>query len=50
MTGSMILAIDTATQYASLALYASAGIVAEEYWFSGRNHTDEVAARIDQML
>lgn len=50
MTGSMILAIDTATQYASLALYSAGGIVAEEYWFSGRNHTVELPARIARML
>lgn len=50
MTGSMILAIDTATQYASLALYGTDGIVAEEYWLSGRNHTVELPARIDRML
>ena len=46
----MILAIDTATQYASLALYTSTGIVAEEYWLSGRNHTVELPARIARML
>lgn len=46
----MILAIDTATQYASLALYRADGIFAEETWFSGRNHTVELAPRIQRLL
>ncbi|MEM7349094.1 MAG: tRNA (adenosine(37)-N6)-threonylcarbamoyltransferase complex dimerization subunit type 1 TsaB [Chloroflexota bacterium] len=46
----MILAIDTATQYASLALYANDGIFAEEAWFSGRKHTVELMPRILRML
>jgi len=46
----MILAIDTATQYAGLALYNSDGIFAEEAWFSGRKHTVELMPRIDRML
>jgi tRNA threonylcarbamoyladenosine biosynthesis protein TsaB len=46
----MILAIDTATQYASLALYHQDGIYAEETWFAGRNHTTEVAPRITRMI
>lgn len=46
----MILAIDTATQYASLALYHQNGVLAEESWFSGRNHTVEVMPRLARML
>ncbi len=46
----MILAIDTATEYASLALYRQDGILAEESWFSGRNHTSEVMPRLAKML
>jgi tRNA threonylcarbamoyladenosine biosynthesis protein TsaB len=46
----MILAIDTATQYASLALYRPDGIFAEESWFSGRNHTVHLMPRIQHML
>jgi tRNA threonylcarbamoyladenosine biosynthesis protein TsaB len=46
----MILAIDTATQYAGLALYSQAGIAAEEAWHAGRNHTIELMPRIVRML
>ncbi len=46
----MILAIDTATQYASLALYHQDGLLAEETWFSGRNHTVELMPRLARML
>jgi len=46
----MILAIDTATQYAGLALYNQDGVYAEESWFAGRNHTTELAPRLARML
>jgi tRNA threonylcarbamoyladenosine biosynthesis protein TsaB len=46
----MILAIDTATQYASIALYNRDGLYAEEAWFAGRNHTIELMPRIVRML
>ncbi len=46
----MILAIDTATQYAGLALYDQNGVFAEENWFSGRNHTVELMPRVARML
>jgi tRNA threonylcarbamoyladenosine biosynthesis protein TsaB len=46
----MILAIDAATQYASLALYNPDGIYAEEAWYSGRHHTVELMPRIGRML
>lgn len=46
----MILAIDTATQYAGLALYDQSGVQAEEAWHAGRNHTVELMPRIVRML
>lgn len=46
----MILAIDTATQYAGLALYNPDGVFAEESWHAGRNHTTELMPRIVRML
>lgn len=46
----MLLAIDTATQYAALALYNQAGVLAEEAWHAGRNHTVELMPRIVRML
>ncbi len=46
----MILAIDTATQYAGLALYQPDGVFCEEFWHAGRNHTIELMPRIARML
>ena len=46
----MLLAIDTATQYASIALYDESGIRAEQTWRSGRNHSVEVMPAIAAML
>ncbi len=46
----MILAIDTATQYASLALYSQNGLFAEESWYAGRTHTVELMPRIVRIL
>jgi tRNA threonylcarbamoyladenosine biosynthesis protein TsaB len=48
----MLLAIDTATQYAGLALYdqEQSSIIAEETWLSGRKHTTELTPRIERML
>jgi len=46
----MILAIDTATQYAGVALYQQDGVFAEDYWLSGRNHTVELMPRIARAL
>lgn len=46
----MILAIDTATQYAGLSLYEHNTIIAEEAWHAGRNHTIELMPRIVRML
>ena len=46
----MILAIDTATQYAGLALYNQDGIYAEESWQAGRNHTVELMPRLARLF
>jgi tRNA threonylcarbamoyladenosine biosynthesis protein TsaB len=46
----MILAIDTATEHASLALYGPDGIYAEEAWYAGRKHTVELTPRLARML
>jgi tRNA threonylcarbamoyladenosine biosynthesis protein TsaB len=46
----MLLAIDTATRYASIALYDESGIRAEQTWRSGRNHSVEVMPAIAAML
>jgi tRNA threonylcarbamoyladenosine biosynthesis protein TsaB len=43
-------AIDTATQYAGIALYSPDGVFAEETWFAGRNHTVELTPRLTRML
>lgn len=46
----MILAIDTATRMASLALYNSDGVLAETTWRSRENHTVELTAQIVRLL
>ena len=46
----MLLAIDTATRYASLALYDHSGVVAECSWRSGHNHSVEMMPAIAQTL
>jgi tRNA threonylcarbamoyladenosine biosynthesis protein TsaB len=46
----MLLAIDTATRYASIALYDAAGIAAESSWRSENNHSVEVMPAIAAML
>ncbi|MCB0195854.1 MAG: tRNA (adenosine(37)-N6)-threonylcarbamoyltransferase complex dimerization subunit type 1 TsaB [Anaerolineae bacterium] len=45
-----ILALDTATQYAGLALLGPDGLLAEESWNAGRNHTVELMPRLVRML
>ena len=44
-----ILAIDTSTAFASVCLFAR-GVVSEATWRTGKNHTVQVAARIDELL
>jgi len=46
----MLLAIDTATEYAGLALYTADRILAEDMWFAGRNHTVALAPHIERLL
>lgn len=47
----MLLAIDTATRQAGIALYDGArGLVAENNWHSANRHTEELLPAIAQML
>ena len=46
----MLLAIDTATRTASVALYGERGVAAEHTWLSQNHHTVEVAPAIAAML
>lgn len=46
----MILAIDTATSTASIALYNSTGVLAEESWRSKNNHSVEVMPAITRLV
>lgn len=46
----MLLAIDTATRAASVALYGSDGMIAESTWPSRENHTVELMAQIVRLL
>lgn len=46
----MILAIDTATRFASIALYDDGGVIAEESWRTANNHSVELLPALEQML
>lgn len=46
----MLLALDTATQYASIALYDGQTVIAELNWRSDRRHTVELAPQVDNLL
>ncbi|MHB9034633.1 MAG: tRNA (adenosine(37)-N6)-threonylcarbamoyltransferase complex dimerization subunit type 1 TsaB [Anaerolineae bacterium] len=46
----MLLAIDTATRWASLALYDETGIISECNWRCLGNHTVEILPTLDLML
>jgi tRNA threonylcarbamoyladenosine biosynthesis protein TsaB len=46
----MLLAIDTATHWAGLALYDETRVWAEESWHSAMTHTVELMPRIQRML
>jgi len=46
----MLLAIDTATRFASIALYDAMGVVAEQSWRSDNNHSVEVPPAIASLL
>lgn len=45
----MLLAIDTATRYASTALLDETGLIAEHTWLAGRNHSVEMMPAIAEM-
>ena len=46
----MLLAIDTATRFASVAIYDASGVVSEESWRSANNHSVEMMPGIAAML
>jgi tRNA threonylcarbamoyladenosine biosynthesis protein TsaB len=46
----MLLAIDTATHFAGLALYGQGQVWAEETWYSAMTHTVELMPRIQRIL
>ncbi len=46
----MLLAIDTATEFAGLALYNHNAVWAEEIWYAARNHTVQLAPRLYNLL
>jgi len=46
----MLLALDTATRQASVALYDEAGVRAETSWHSADNHSVELMPRVVEML
>lgn len=46
----MLLALDTATQYAGIALYDGQQVVVEQTWLSNRNHTIELMPAIMKTL
>jgi len=46
----MLLAIDTATQLTSLALFDGLNILVEETWVSTGNHSAELAPAVQQLL
>jgi tRNA threonylcarbamoyladenosine biosynthesis protein TsaB len=46
----MLLAIDTATNFAGLALYSQGQVWAEESWHSAMTHSVELMPRIQRML
>jgi tRNA threonylcarbamoyladenosine biosynthesis protein TsaB len=46
----MLLAIDTATHFAGLALYGQGQVWAEEIWYSAMTHTVELMSRIQRIL
>jgi len=46
----MLLALDTATQYASIALYDGESVLAELNWRSERRHTVELAPQVEALF
>ena len=47
---AMLLALDTATQFASIALYDGVSVLAELNWRSERRHTVELAPQVDALF
>ena len=50
LTPPMLLALDTATSYAAIALYHDGQLLAELNWRSQRRHTVELAPQVDNLL
>jgi len=48
--GMMVLAIDTATRYAGLALYDGQSVLAELTWRAGQRHTTTLMPNLTRML
>jgi tRNA threonylcarbamoyladenosine biosynthesis protein TsaB len=46
----MLLAIDTATQLTSIALFDGLNLLAEDTWVSAGNHSTELAPAVQQLL
>lgn len=46
----MLLALDTATQWAGVALYNHDGLLAESNWRAGRGHSTQVLPMVQQLL
>ena len=46
----MLLTLDTATQFASIALYDGEWVLAELNWRTARRHTVELAPQVDNLL
>jgi len=46
----MLLAIDTSTRYASLALYDETGVISERTWRSHRHQSQEILPAVHNML
>lgn len=46
----MLLALDTATSYASIALYDGEKVLAELNWHSQRRFTVDLASQVDQLF
>jgi tRNA threonylcarbamoyladenosine biosynthesis protein TsaB len=46
----MLLALDTSTQYAGIALYEGAQVIAESIWRTQNHHTVEVAPALQDLM
>ncbi|MDP2659953.1 MAG: tRNA (adenosine(37)-N6)-threonylcarbamoyltransferase complex dimerization subunit type 1 TsaB [Dehalococcoidia bacterium] len=50
MTVALLLAVDTCTRYASVALARESEVVAELTWEADQNHTTQLAPRVQALL